>query len=150
MRAGIEGICAALGLGAPCDPPEPVAGGSSAECWRVRTARGRWLVKVVRTPAAWQLHEMRVSGRLERAAYEAGVPMPAPAEPARPAAAGYWARLSGDGSYARASAWVYGSPPGGSATGRPQRAAAPLRPRACGSSRPGCRRSWTHSIPGVT
>jgi len=29
-----------LGLGAPYDPPELAAGGSSAARWRVRTARG--------------------------------------------------------------------------------------------------------------
>jgi hypothetical protein len=47
----------------------------------VRTTRGRWLVKTTPAPAAWQLREMRVSGSLERAAYEAGVPMPTPAQP---------------------------------------------------------------------
>jgi hypothetical protein len=77
MRAGIEDICEVLDLGAACDPPELVTGGSSAARWRVRTTRGRWLVKTS-APAAWQLREMRVSGRLERAAYEAGVPMPTP------------------------------------------------------------------------
>jgi hypothetical protein len=78
----MDDICAALGLGVPGGPPEPVTGGSSAAAWRVNTARGRWLVKTMPPPAAWQLHEMRVSGQLERAAYEAGVPMPEPAEPA--------------------------------------------------------------------
>jgi hypothetical protein len=126
----MDDICAALGLGVPGGPPEPVTGGSSAAAWRVNTARGRWLVKTMPPPAAWQLHEMRVSGQLERAAYEAGVPMPEPAEPAgAPAAgagpaggaeltggagpAGYWAPLSGGGGYARASAWVDGRPPDG-------------------------------------
>lgn len=130
MGAGIDDICTVLGLGAPGDPPELVAGGSSAARWRVRTARGRWLVKTTPAPAAWQRHEMRVSGRLERAAYEAGVPMPAPAEPVatlsvpakpdetRSAAtgiAGYWVRLAGDGRYARASAWIDGRPCAGPA-----------------------------------
>ena len=132
MGAGIDDICVILGLGARCDPPELVAGGSSAACWRVRTTRGRWLVKTTPAPAAWQLREMRVSGRLERAAYEAGVPMPAPAEPAAalsgPAApvaalsaatgiAGYWVRFDEDGRYARASAWIDGRPCAGRPSG---------------------------------
>ncbi len=112
MGTGIDDICAVLGLGTPGDPPELVAGGSSAARWRVRTARGRWLVKTTPAPPDWQLHEMQVSGRLERAAYEAGVPMPAPAEPvaARSVPAGYWVRLDEDGRYARASAWIDGMP----------------------------------------
>jgi hypothetical protein len=131
MGAGIDDICTVLGLGAPGDPPELVAGGSSAARWRVRTARGRWLVKTTPAPAAWQRQEMRVSGRLERAAYEAGVPMPAPARPvtalsmpAKPAEtrsavtgiAGYWVRLDEDGRYARASAWIVGGPCAGPAS----------------------------------
>jgi len=30
MRTDIDDLCAALGLGLPCGPPEPVAGGSPA------------------------------------------------------------------------------------------------------------------------
>ena len=114
MRIDADAICEVLGLGESCGPAEPVAGGSSADRWRVRTGSGHWMVKTMPAPAAWQLREMVVSGRLERAAYQAGVPMPMPAESAGPAV-GYWARVGQDGGYARASAWVDGRPPAGPA-----------------------------------
>jgi hypothetical protein len=112
MQVDADAICKVLGLGVPCGSPEPVTGGSSAECWQVRTGHGRWMVKAMQAPAAWQLREMLVSGRLERAAYQADVPV---AEPTG-SAFGYWVRVGRD-SYTRASAWVDGRPPAGLAAG---------------------------------
>jgi Ser/Thr protein kinase RdoA (MazF antagonist) len=103
-------IADAFGLGEPSEPLRPLAGGSSASHWRIDTARGRWVVKVNQAPAPWLLDQMRVACVLEQAAYDAGVPMPRPVVP-QTTAIGLWARLPGDGCYARVSEWVDGRPP---------------------------------------
>ena len=66
------------------------------------------MVKVTAPPPAWQRHEMRVSADLERAAYRAGVAMPAPVEPVG-GSIGYWAPV--DDRWVRVSRWVDGVPP---------------------------------------
>jgi hypothetical protein len=50
---------AAFDVGTPTAPPVRLAGGSSAERWRLTTDRGRWMVKVTAPPPAWQRQEMR-------------------------------------------------------------------------------------------
>lgn len=98
----------AFDVGTPAAPPVRLAGGSSAERWLLTTDRGRWVVKTTADPPAWQRHEMRVSAELERAAYRAGVPMPAPVEP-QGESIGYWAPV--DGRWVRVSRWIDGVPP---------------------------------------
>jgi hypothetical protein len=108
MQVDADAICKVLGLGVPCGSPEPVTGGSSAECWQVRTGHGRWMVKAMQAPAAWQLREMLVSGRLERAAYQADVPV---AEPTG-SAFGTGSASAGTATHVPAPGSTAGRPPG--------------------------------------
>jgi len=108
VSADLRAVADAFGLGAVVDPPVPLPGGGSARRWRLRTARGTWMVKTYEEPAAWERQQMRDAGALERAAYAAGVAMPRPVEPLG-AALGLWHPVGS--VYARVAEWVEGTPP---------------------------------------
>lgn len=77
----------AFGLGAPLGPPRPVSGGRSHLMWRLATTTGEYAVKQLhRSTEAWWLRDYRVAARVEQVAFEAGIAMPEPIHPARPAA----------------------------------------------------------------
>jgi Ser/Thr protein kinase RdoA (MazF antagonist) len=104
----VNRVCHAFGLGTASAPPVPLTGGSSAARWRLDTDRGRWTVKATDPPADWLRRQMRVSGALELAAYDAGVAMPRPVVPRVAGAIGLWAPVGGQ--YVRVAAWVDGTP----------------------------------------
>ncbi|MDG9704657.1 phosphotransferase enzyme family protein [Streptomyces sp. DH37] len=102
-----SGIAAAFGLGRPLGGPRPLANGDHPSGTRVLTTeRGRWTVKTGRLLGDWHREEMRRTHRLESAALAAGVPMPRPVEPPRPAA-GYW-HVPAGGEAVRVTEWVEG------------------------------------------
>ncbi|GAA1689943.1 hypothetical protein GCM10009830_41940 [Glycomyces endophyticus] len=99
---------AALGLGALRGPAVVLKAEERSPVWRVDTASGTWVVKSLVPHGDYWLADVAQTGRLEAAAWEAGV---GTAEPLRPAsaAAGMWAPV-GDGSYARAARFLDGAP----------------------------------------
>ena len=97
-----DAVAAAFGLGAALAPLEPNEK-STWQTWRLRTGCGDAFVKQVDC-TGWQA-ELERAMAFERAAATAGVPMPRPLEPVRPAFE-YAAVV--DGSTLRAYAWVDG------------------------------------------
>jgi Ser/Thr protein kinase RdoA (MazF antagonist) len=93
-------LAAALGLGRLTGAAVDLKPGDANPVWSVVTATGRWVVKTQRPAGSWWFAEARRAHRLERAARDAGIHTPQPAE--TPAgAAGSWSPV-GDGVHARA------------------------------------------------
>jgi len=81
-------VADAFGLGTPTGPPRPVPGGRSHRLWRLSTTRGGWAVKRLNRPREqWWLDDYLLAARIQIAAHHAGIAMPRPISPVRPAAA---------------------------------------------------------------
>ncbi|WP_344554828.1 aminoglycoside phosphotransferase family protein [Kitasatospora saccharophila] len=91
-----DAVAAAFGLGRPSGPWRALDNGGAPTGARVlETARGRWTVRTGRLRSEWHHRQAHRVQRLQRAALAAGIEMPRPVEPPRPAV-GYWHRLAGD------------------------------------------------------
>jgi aminoglycoside phosphotransferase (APT) family kinase protein len=75
--ASAAAVCAALGLGRPCEPaPRFVARGAMGEVWEVRTERGRWALKAL---FAWvDAPPLPGDVEVQLAARAAGLALPRP------------------------------------------------------------------------
>ncbi|HCT81851.1 MAG TPA: hypothetical protein DGG94_22775 [Micromonosporaceae bacterium] len=77
--------------------------------WKISDQDGQRVMKVLRSQGEWQLNRMRQSGQLERAAFEAGIPMAIPVIPVLDGV-GLWTPL-GDERYVRLTEFVDGPHP---------------------------------------
>ncbi|MEN3360733.1 MAG: hypothetical protein V7637_4715 [Mycobacteriales bacterium] len=86
-RAGIAAaVAAAFDLGAVLGPLRSVPGGRSHLLWQLRTDTGAWAVKQLnRSREPWWLADHLAAAGVEEAAFRAGVAMPRPVPPLRPA-----------------------------------------------------------------
>jgi len=105
-------VAEAFGLGAPRGPLEPVPGGRSHRLWHLRTDGGRWAVKALnRSREPWWLAEHAAAVAVEDAALAAGVAMPRPVAPLRPAGPRLADLPAADGpTSVLVHAWVEGVP----------------------------------------
>ncbi len=107
----VRGVCELFGLGGPCGAATPVAGGLTHRMWAVETDRGIFAVKEINRnfddPGYVGWYERAFA--LERAAFDAGVPMPRPIPDV--ASGRCLAEVPGTGERpmtVRAHAWVEG------------------------------------------
>ncbi|WP_194201801.1 phosphotransferase [Glycomyces albidus] len=99
---------AALGLGDLRGPVGILKRDELSPVWRLETDSGAWVVKAIAPHGDYWFDDVAQTGRLEAAAWRAGVDM---AEPFFPAgdASGMWAPV-GDGVHARAARFLEGAP----------------------------------------
>jgi thiamine kinase-like enzyme len=104
-------ICTAFDLGEALAEPVRVAGGWTHRLWRLTTDRGVFAVKEIGIDpgGTWQAPWIERAFGVERAAYEAGVPMPRPV-PVAASGTCLAETVSSDGEtiVARAHEWVEG------------------------------------------
>ncbi|WP_158630434.1 aminoglycoside phosphotransferase family protein [Glycomyces terrestris] len=97
---------AALGLGALRGPAEALKRDEHSPVWRLDTDSGTWVVKATVPHGDYWHADVAQTGRLEAAAWRAGVDMAEPLVPAG-AASGLWVAVGG-GAYARAARFLDG------------------------------------------
>ncbi|WP_460496859.1 phosphotransferase enzyme family protein [Glycomyces tarimensis] len=98
-----------LGLGGLRRPASVLKSGEPHPVWKLATASGPWVVKVVRPWGDFWQGVVAQAGKLELAAWQAGVAMPEPLPPPS-AETGLW-RPIGEDHYARACRFLEGTRP---------------------------------------
>jgi Ser/Thr protein kinase RdoA (MazF antagonist) len=111
LRSAPAELATGLGLGRTVGAPANLKPGDANPVWSVVTTTGRWVVKTQLPAGPWWFAGARRAHRLERAASEAGILVPRPADPLA-GAVGFWSHV-GEGVHARAMRHLDGHRPAG-------------------------------------